>query len=121
MVIARQEGGGESTFYARRHGCRPLPNGARASGSAYHDGCERRGFGTLVQREKSLMSPSASDDDPPPVPPVEPALEDCCGSGCNPCIFELYQDALERYREQLAVWQERQRKNRNSTRPSSKA
>lgn len=48
-------------------------------------------------------------DDPPPVPPVAPELEDCCGSGCNPCIFDVYQEALERYREELAAWQERQR------------
>ncbi|MGB6056377.1 MAG: oxidoreductase-like domain-containing protein [Burkholderiaceae bacterium] len=39
---------------------------------------------------------------------MPPALEDCCGSGCNPCIFDVYEDALERYRQQLAAWQQRQ-------------
>lgn len=29
--------------------------------------------------------------------PVEPELEDCCRSGCIPCIFDLYADELERY------------------------
>ena len=43
--------------------------------------------------------------DPPPRPPHQPALEDCCLGGCSPCIFELYEDALERYRIQLAQWQ----------------
>lgn len=47
-------------------------------------------------------------DDPPPTPPIEPALEDCCQSGCNPCIFDIYQDALERYRLALQKWQARQ-------------
>jgi len=47
-------------------------------------------------------------DDPPPVPPVQPELEDCCNSGCNPCVFDLYQSELERYRTALAEWQDRQ-------------
>jgi hypothetical protein len=37
-----------------------------------------------------------------PQPPVEPALEDCCRSGCTPCIFDLYAEALERYEAWLA-------------------
>ena len=47
-------------------------------------------------------------DDPPPVPPVRPGLDDCCHSGCNPCVFDLYDDALERYHAALAEWQARQ-------------
>lgn len=46
--------------------------------------------------------------DPAPVPPVAPALEDCCRSGCTPCVFDLYDDALERYRTALAEWEARQ-------------
>lgn len=46
--------------------------------------------------------------DPEPQPPREPALEDCCQSGCDPCIFDVYQDALERYRLALQQWQARQ-------------
>jgi hypothetical protein len=41
-----------------------------------------------------------------PVPPIQPDLDDCCNSGCNPCIFDLYQDALERYRADLKAWEE---------------
>ena len=46
--------------------------------------------------------------DPAPQPPVEPALEDCCGNGCTPCIFDLYQDAYDRYEAALEAWRGRQ-------------
>lgn len=49
-------------------------------------------------------------DDPPPVAPVRPGLDDCCHSGCNPCVFDLYDDALERYQAALVEWQARQRR-----------
>jgi cytochrome-b5 reductase len=42
---------------------------------------------------------SASDPHRMPRPPREPDPTDCCGSGCDPCIFELYQERLERWRE----------------------
>ncbi|WP_050477844.1 oxidoreductase-like domain-containing protein [Herbaspirillum rhizosphaerae] len=51
--------------------------------------------------------PAPIDHDPPPTPPIEPQLEDCCQSGCDPCIFDIYQDALERYRVALQEWQAR--------------
>lgn len=30
-------------------------------------------------------------------PPIEPREEECCNSGCNPCIFDVYQKKLELY------------------------
>jgi hypothetical protein len=48
------------------------------------------------------------DDDPRPTPPKRPEPDDCCNSGCNPCVFDLYEDALERYEAALAEWQARQ-------------
>jgi hypothetical protein len=45
--------------------------------------------------------------DPMPREPVAPALEDCCRSGCAPCVFDLYDDAMDRYRVQLAAWRQR--------------
>jgi hypothetical protein len=52
-------------------------------------------------------TPTAAADRPP-MPPVEPALSDCCGSGCSPCIVDLYHDALERYEAELEAWHARQ-------------
>lgn len=43
-------------------------------------------------------------EDPRPQPPREPALEECCKGGCEPCVFDRYYEALERYREALSEW-----------------
>lgn len=48
------------------------------------------------------------DSDPMPEPPVQPDLDECCGSGCSPCIFDTYAEALERHQKQLKAWRERQ-------------
>ncbi|GGP25172.1 oxidoreductase-like domain-containing protein [Silvimonas amylolytica] len=45
--------------------------------------------------------------DPMPEPPYEPALEECCGNGCEPCIFDIYNEALHKYRSELKAWQAR--------------
>ncbi|XP_011551319.3 NADH-cytochrome b5 reductase-like [Plutella xylostella] len=34
-------------------------------------------------------------------PPVEPKAEDCCNSGCNPCIFDVYEKQLQLYHKSL--------------------
>jgi hypothetical protein len=47
------------------------------------------------------------DDDPAPQPPVRPSIDDCCRSGCVPCVFDLYEEAMERYRIELKAWGER--------------
>ncbi|WP_238481123.1 oxidoreductase-like domain-containing protein [Dyella telluris] len=49
----------------------------------------------------------APSNDPSPTPPQRPDDEDCCGQGCVPCIFDLYDEAMGRYREALAAWKER--------------
>lgn len=49
-----------------------------------------------------------TDADPKPEAPIEPALEDCCGSGCDPCVFDTYTADLHRYRAALAAWEARQ-------------
>jgi len=45
--------------------------------------------------------------DAPPEPPVPPELEECCGSGCDRCIFDIYQQALERYEAACRAWEAR--------------
>ncbi|TFW07760.1 oxidoreductase [Oxalobacteraceae bacterium OM1] len=46
--------------------------------------------------------------DPKPEPPRQPELEECCGSGCSPCVFDRYEEAMERYRDALRAWEARQ-------------
>jgi hypothetical protein len=46
--------------------------------------------------------------DPRPLPPEQPGDDECCRSGCDPCIFDLYQQELQQYREALAQWEARQ-------------
>jgi hypothetical protein len=46
-------------------------------------------------------------DTPRPVPPVRPDNDECCNSGCSPCIFDLYEEAMERYRAELRAWEAR--------------
>jgi hypothetical protein len=48
-----------------------------------------------------------SDNDPRPTPPERPLPDDCCQSGCNPCVFDLYDEALERYEAALRAWETR--------------
>lgn len=46
-------------------------------------------------------------DDPPPQPPVKPDPADCCGGGCVICVYDAYENALERYEKALAAWKAR--------------
>ena len=43
----------------------------------------------------------------PPQPPTPPLPGDCCGGGCLNCVFDLYDQALERYQLALAEWESR--------------
>lgn len=43
--------------------------------------------------------------DPEPVPPREPDLSECCGNGCEPCIFDVYAMDRQRYLADLKAWQ----------------
>ena len=55
-----------------------------------------------------MTTATAADDDPPPPEPVAPDLDACCGNGCDPCIFDLYDLERERHRQALREWQLRQ-------------
>lgn len=45
--------------------------------------------------------------DPMPTPPPEPDFDACCGNGCDPCIFDLHDLEMDRYRQALRAWRER--------------
>lgn len=53
------------------------------------------------------QGPFIPADDPRPQPPREPALEECCKGGCEPCVFDRYYEAMEGYRAALQAWLER--------------
>lgn len=48
--------------------------------------------------------PHGPSDDPRPQPPEAPLPSDCCDSGCDPCVYDLYNDELALYRQRLAQW-----------------
>ena len=58
----------------------------------------------------SVPDPDITVDpnDPPPIAPTAPADDECCGNGCDPCIFDLYGFEQERYYKELKAWRERQ-------------
>lgn len=45
--------------------------------------------------------------DPMPEPPPPPDFDACCGNGCDPCIFDLHDLAMDDYRRALRAWRER--------------
>lgn len=55
----------------------------------------------------AAVSKSNTQIDPPPVEPERPLPMECCDSGCDTCVHDVYADEVEHYRELLAAWQER--------------
>jgi len=44
-----------------------------------------------------------TQQDPPlPPKPEPPHPDECCKSGCVPCVHELYEDALDRWEARVA-------------------
>jgi hypothetical protein len=69
----------------------------------------------IIRKPHSLRMPEFStDNDPRPVPPIRPSVDDCCNGGCSPCVFDLYEEEMERYRKELADWEKRQEGNGKS-------
>ena len=60
------------------------------------------------ERMASDTNPPVPAPDPPPIRPVEPDAADCCGEGCPRCIFDVHDEAMERYEVALAAWRKRQ-------------
>jgi len=55
-----------------------------------------------------MTQPASHAPDPRPEPPREPGPDECCQSGCDPCVFDLYWQAYERYEQALTLWEARQ-------------
>jgi hypothetical protein len=58
-----------------------------------------------VSDDATGLQPAA---DPPPLEPRRPESQECCDSGCDPCVFDLYAQAMEEYEAALAAWKLRQ-------------
>jgi len=53
------------------------------------------------------MPDPALDNDPPPVEPVRPDDDACCGNGCDPCVFDFYEQEREHYFAAMRAWRAR--------------
>jgi len=58
-----------------------------------------------------MSSATDPQTDPMPLPPEPPDINDCCGNGCDPCIFDRHDMAMDDYRQALRAWQARQQAN----------
>ncbi|KAL9661189.1 hypothetical protein QQ045_026011 [Rhodiola kirilowii] len=52
--------------------------------------------------EEKIKSEDDERVDPPPPPPEKPLPDDCCGSGCVRCVWDMYYDELEEYNKLYA-------------------
>lgn len=57
----------------------------------------------------SFVSSSSLLGDPRPEPPQAPESWECCQSGCDPCVYDNYCEALTRHETALAAWELRQK------------
>jgi hypothetical protein len=60
-----------------------------------------------VTADEATHPGAPATDDPRPTPPTRPDPSECCDSGCDPCVFDLYAEELTRYRAALAAWEAR--------------
>ena len=64
-------------------------------------------------KPKSDPTPGSTPDaDPEPVAPERPAPEECCNSGCIPCVYDTYDEAMDQYRQALKAWRARHPESR---------
>lgn len=45
-----------------------------------------------------------------PCPPLKPEDSDCCGSGCVPCVFDIYEQDLKIWKQECRKIQQNLRK-----------
>lgn len=46
-------------------------------------------------------------DDPQPLPPDMPGESECCESGCERCVWTVYQEEKREYERRYAEWLQR--------------
>ena len=56
-----------------------------------------------------MSVPDDPADDPRPEEPVEPDLNECCGNGCEPCVFDTYAKERRAWQQAVKDWEERHR------------
>ena len=69
-----------------------------------------RPIGKLSQSSQSQQQIKSEDlvvtkKNPKPIEPREPDPDECCGSGCMPCVFDVYSEKMDKYKEELEKWQ----------------
>jgi hypothetical protein len=37
--------------------------------------------------------------------PEKPDIDDCCGQGCDPCVFDTYETHMEKYDDQMQEYE----------------
>lgn len=64
---------------------------------------------TICDPSKRPMPDSRRETamDRPPTQPEKPLPLDCCESGCDRCVFEIYADDLAHHQSLLVAWRAR--------------
>lgn len=57
--------------------------------------------------QNQCINDAGPSDDPRPTEPVEPDLNECCGNGCTPCVFDTYAEEKRAWRQALNEWEQR--------------
>ena len=60
-----------------------------------------------MSERASRVNPPDNTDDPRPQPPAKVDPGECCGNGCDPCVYDIYNDQFAYYLTALAAWQAR--------------
>ena len=53
----------------------------------------------------TLISVPISVSMSPPDPPRKPEPHECCGTGCIPCVMDIYEEELWQYEKDLKAWE----------------
>jgi hypothetical protein len=55
------------------------------------------------------MHAAGEEEGDAPQPPRAPEPGECCQSGCDRCVYDIYWDAFAEYEEALKAWHEGRR------------